>query len=176
MTGRAKHPGQKKDRPRGVAQRNPEVYRKATKPSGAQRCTECGLVEYRGRWSRRAPGRLRLADGLCPACRRVRERYPAGTVRVPKKLCGDRDALVRLIRNTEKAEAAEHPLERLMDIKESGGNLVVTTTGVHLARQVAHQLARQFHRKPHFRYAEGESLVRVDWKPPAEQAAKRPRR
>ncbi len=176
MTGRAKHPGQKKDRPRGVTQRNPEVYRKAAKPSGAQRCTDCGLVEYRGRWSRRAPGRLRLADGLCPACRRVRERYPAGTVRVPKELCGEREALVRQIRNVEKAEAAEHPLERLMDVKESGGGLVVTTTGVHLAREIAHHLGKQFHRKPRLRYAEGESLVRVDWEPPAEPAAKRSRR
>jgi hypothetical protein len=75
--------------------------------------------------------------------------------------------MLRLIRNVEAAEKAEHPLERLMGIEESDGHVFVTTTGVHLARELAHSLARQFHRKPRFRYAEREAVVHVDWEEPA---------
>jgi hypothetical protein len=89
-----------------------------------------------------------LSTELCPACRRVRDRYPAGTVRIPLSILARREDLLGLIRNVEAAEKADHPLERLMGIEESGGHLVVTTTGVHLAREIAHKLAKQLHRKP----------------------------
>ncbi len=173
MIGRTKHPGEKKNRPRGVIQRNPETYRNRAKASGAQSCAGCGLVQHRGRWSRRAPPRARVASGLCPACRRVRDRYPAGTLRLPQDFFVDREAILRMLRHAEEIEGAEHPLERLMDVEERDGELVVTTTGVHLAREIAHELGRQFHRKPRFRYADGESLVHVDWGPPPGRTAKR---
>jgi hypothetical protein len=71
--------------------------------------------------------------------------------------------VLQIIRNVERAEKAEHPLERLMDVEESGGRLVVTTTGIHIARQIAHKLARRFHQKARIRYARQEDLIHVDW-------------
>jgi hypothetical protein len=50
-----------------------------------------------------------------------------------------------------------------MDVEESGGRLVVTTTGIHIARQIAHKLARRFHQKARIRYARQEDLIHVDW-------------
>jgi hypothetical protein len=81
----------------------------------------------------------------------------------PTGLLAHRKEILRLIRNVERAEKVEHPLERLMAVEESDGRLVVMTTGVHLARQLAHALARQLHRRPRLRYARQESLVHVDW-------------
>ncbi len=163
MTGRNRRPGQKKDRPRGVTARNPSAMARGTKAAGALVCPDCGLVQRRGKWYRGAPPLAPLKAGRCPACQRVRERYPAGTLRLPPDFLAHKKEVVGLIRNVEKNEKVEHPLERLMDVEESDGRLVVTTTGVHLARQIAHKLAKRFHAKPRFRYADGEKLVHVDW-------------
>lgn len=69
-----------------------------------------------------------------------------------------------MIRNAEGAESAEHPLERIMDISTGpGGSLVVTTTGVHLARRVANKLEHQVHSQAKFAYSDGDSTLRVHW-------------
>jgi hypothetical protein len=130
-------------------------------------CQDCGILQHAGTWHFGTPPETQLATGLCPACHRVRDRYPAGTLRIPDSFLAQRDAVIALIRHVETAERAEHPLERLMGIEEIDGRLVVTTTGVHLAREIAHRLARQFHEKPRFHYADGEELVHVDWEDPA---------
>jgi hypothetical protein len=132
-------------------------------------CKECGIVQRAGEWRFETPRSAQLATGLCPACQRVRDRYPAGTLRIPQPFLARRDEVLGLIRNVEAAERPDHPLERLMGVEESDGQLVVTTTGVHLARKIAHRLAKQFHRKPRFRYADGEDLVHVDWEASVEE-------
>lgn len=162
MTDKSRQYGVRQDRARGVPQRGPEVHRRAGKSAGGLACAECGIVEHAGRWQF-VPPPAHFEVGLCPACRRVRDNDPAGTLRIPASLLGRRDELLRLVHNVEAAERAEHPLERLMGIEESDGHLVVRTTGVHLARELAHKLARQLHRKPHVRYVDGEELVHVDW-------------
>lgn len=165
MTGRARHPGQKKDRPRGVTSRRPSVYRRAAKAAGGLVCKDCGIIQHAGEWYFGAPPLARLTTGRCPACRRVADKYPAGTLRVPTSfLAGRQRDVLRLVRNIAAAEKLEHPLERLMTIEEADGHMVVTTTGIHLARALAHKLAKQFHRKPRFRYADGEELVFVEWR------------
>jgi NMD protein affecting ribosome stability and mRNA decay len=163
VTGRAKHPGRKKDRPRGVQARNLQVLGRTAKAAGAVKCTECGLVQHAGKWYRGAPPLAELHAGICPACQRVRERYPAGTIHVHPGFLEHKAEVLQIIRNVERAEKAEHPLERLMDVEESGGRLVVTTTGIHIARQIAHKLARRFHQKARIRYARQEDLIHVDW-------------
>lgn len=163
MTGRAKHPGRKKDRPRGVPSKGPGLHRDAAKAAGGLVCADCGVIQHAGRWYWGAPPLAELEQGRCPACQRVRERYPAGTLRLPLGSVAERTEILQLIRNVEKHEKAEHPLERLMEVEESDGRIVVTTTGIHLARQLAHKLAKRFHRPARFRYADGEDLVHVDW-------------
>jgi len=163
MTGRARHPGQKKDRPRGVQSRRPGVFERTAKAAGAFVCDDCGVVQHAGKWSWGAPPLTELAGGRCPACQRIRERYPAGTIRLHPAFLEHREEIKQLARNVEQAEKAEHPLERLMEMQESEGDLVITTTGIHIARQIAHKLARRFHQRARLRYADDEGLVHVDW-------------
>jgi hypothetical protein len=170
MSGDRSNSGRKHDRPRGVPSRGPGVYRHEAKAAGGLVCQECGIVQQAGRWYFGEPPSAQLPSGLCPACRRIRDGYPAGTLRIPARLLARRDELLGLIRNVEAAEKPDHPLERLMGIEESGGDLVVTTTGVHLAREIAHRLAKQFHSKPRIRYADGEDLVHVDWQESVEES------
>jgi len=169
MTGRTKQAGQKKDRPRGTTSRNPGVHVRRVKAAGALVCRDCGVYQHGGKWSWGAPPLAKLKPGRCPACQRVRERYPAGTLRLPASFLAHEGEILQLVHNLEKGEKAEHPLERLMDVEHVDGCLVLTTTGVHLARQIAHKLAKLLHVKPRFRYADGENLVHVDWSPPPDE-------
>jgi hypothetical protein len=168
MRGRSTpRPGGRRDHPeRNVQPKEHDPYRRQHKPRDAIVCDRCGVVLHGGRWYWGAPPLCDEKGGLCPACQRIRDRYPAGTIRlarIPEKY---REEILRMIHNTEKREKGEHPLERLMGIEQGeGGVVVVTTTGMHLARCIASALQRRFHRGVAIHYAQGESLVHVDWTP-----------
>jgi hypothetical protein len=44
------------------------------------------------------------------------------------------------IRRVATREAAGHPLERVAEIREEGDEILVTTTGTHVARAIGHAL------------------------------------
>jgi len=127
-------------------------------------CDTCGVVFHGGRCSWGAPPLGDVAGGLCPACERVRDRYPAGTIRIPGGLDAAREELEGLVRNAEAAERESHPLERLMDVAVGPeGDMVVTTTGIHLARAIAHKLERRLHKKAELRYPDEQRLLFVEF-------------
>ena len=158
-------PRQRRDHPpRMPRPKQHDTYVERSKAAGATVCDGCGLVFHAGRWSPGPPPVADLGSGLCPACERVRDRYPAGTLRLPAAFLENREEVLNLIRNAEEAERPEHPLERLMDVEDlPEGGLVVTTTGIHLARAIAHKLERRFHRPARIRYPAEQNLVHVDW-------------
>jgi hypothetical protein len=141
-----------------------DPYRERRKPPGAAACADCGAVFYRGRWTwRPAPAQARRA--LCPACRRIRERQPAGFVRLAGPFAREhRDDLVAIARHCEAAERKEHPLQRIMRIEASGEGMVVTTTDGHLARRIGEALYRAHRGELGYRYTRGERLLRVNWR------------
>jgi hypothetical protein len=160
-------PGQ--DRQGGARRRAPNTKHRddvshARTPAGALVCPDCGLVHHAGRWYEGQPPLTEVASGRCPACERVRAQDPAGVLTLPAALVQDREELERSLRNAAAAEAAEHPLERLMGVAEGeDGSLVVTTTGIHLARRLANLLERQVHRQARFDFVDGVELLRVSW-------------
>lgn len=126
-------------------------------------CPECRLVRQAGRWYRGMPPLTEAGAELCPACRRTREHRPAGTLVLDARFLADRDEILGMLRNAEAAETAEHPLERIMELREDADGLVVTTTGVHLSRRIASKLERRFHRPARLRYSRPGGELRVDW-------------
>lgn len=127
-------------------------------------CSDCGAVYHRGSWRW-----LDQPEGVnfvvCPACHRVRDKYPAGYV----ELTGDRlgllrDELLAQIRHVEVQEGGEHPLERIMGIEETTPKRwMITTTGVHLARRLGEALHNAHQGRLDFHYNQDEKLVRVRW-------------
>lgn len=155
----------KQPRDKGPKPARPNPRHKDNYPhheKGASVCRECGLVLRQGRWIR---GEAAPADAkaLCPACTRVQERNPAGTLVLDAAFLPYQEEIQGLVKNEAAAEAEEHPLERVIALEPRDGGLVVTTTGVHLAQRIAHKLERRFHRDARFRYADEEQVVRVDW-------------
>lgn len=128
-------------------------------------CPDCGAVFVDRRWTW-APAPPVVNEARCPACRRIADNYPAGFIELQGPfLAAHRDEILHLIRNTEAVEKAEHPLERLMAIDEEGGpeRILVTTTGIHLARRIGKALARAFQGSLTLRYGEDENSLRTVW-------------
>ena len=164
MTTRRKDGGAFRDHDaRQVQPKEHDPYRARAKPKGALQCPECGLVCEQGRWRAGAPPVGALTAALCPACERARDRNPAGTVRIGARALEAGDEVVNLIRNVERAERAEHPLERIMELEVRRDGLVVTTTGLHLARRIGNAVERRFHGDARIQYLPESSELRVDW-------------
>ncbi|MDA1266613.1 MAG: BCAM0308 family protein [Planctomycetota bacterium] len=146
---------------RNADPRDPCTYREDGKLEGGTHCPSCGLVVREGRWIRGAAS-VEGPEHTCPACARIRDRYPAGVIELHGELGELATELGNLIRNIEKVENQEHPLERLIELEVTEGGLYATTTGVHLARRVGSALKRQLRERVVIRYGEEENLVRIE--------------
>jgi len=126
-------------------------------------CPGCGAVYHAGRWQwlARPAG---AGEVMCPACHRIKDCFPAGFVHVGGKyFAAHRDELLHLLRHHEEKEKAEHPLARIMAIDDEAGGILVTTTDMHLARDLGEALHHAHQGELEYHYNEGENLLRVHW-------------
>jgi len=153
----------------GRAQENhvSDPYQAQHKPKEPSACPQCGAIYHRGRWQwgHKPAG---AHDQPCPACRRIADAMPAGTVTLHGDFARRHKAeMTGLARNEESAEKSEHPLNRIMSIEETGDGLVINTTDIHLPRRLGEAFAGAFHGTFDMRFDENAYFVRVDWRPPA---------
>lgn len=65
-----------------------------------------------------------------------------------------------MIEREAKAEAALHPMERIMSMEVTdSGDTCIRTTGLHTLRRVAHALEHLTHGQLRTRYAQGQHKV-----------------
>lgn len=128
-------------------------------------CPDCGAVFRAGRWRWAAVPRPRgTRSEVCPACKRIRDRYPAGEVRIRGAFAREhRSEVLARVRNLEEKERAKRPLNRLMEIRESPDEVVVTTTDVHLAHAIGTALFQAYRGSVHAPWVEEGDLLRVSW-------------
>jgi len=146
-----------------IKERRHDVYQARAKWPEPTVCHTCGAVLSGGRWTwKEAPPDANAA--VCPACRRIAEKVPAGTVEVRGAFfVQHRQEILNLVRNVEKQEKALHPLERIMTIRKGGPEMRIDTTGVHIARGIGEALAKAYKGKLSFRYPDEDSTIRVSW-------------
>jgi hypothetical protein len=163
-------------RPRGHARRllahgNPRLseeihdpYRTPRKARSPARCSECGATYRKGRWTWERLQPPPPATLLCPACRRIQDRYPAGEITIGGSFfIAHADEALRLVRNVADAEHNDHPLHRIAAITRKGGKAIVTTTDLHLPRRIAHALESAWGGKLSTHYDESGYFVRIGW-------------
>lgn len=141
-----------------------DTYKLRSKLPEPTQCPTCGAVYHRGRWQwGQAPEGAHRHE--CPACLRIADRYPAGTLRLegvfPRT---HRDQVLRVATNVEARENREHPLERIMSIEDTDDAVVVQTTGTHLARGIGQALVDAFKGDLDIDYPEESAIVRVCWR------------
>jgi NMD protein affecting ribosome stability and mRNA decay len=133
--------------------------------AGAAVCTDCGAVWHGGRW--RWEGAPAEAEAVrCPACRRLREHYPAGVVTLTGAFVASRkDELLRLARHQEAAERSEHPLNRIMAVEEEAPDrLVISTTDIHLPRRIAGAVLRAYDGELAEAFDDKAYFLRAEWR------------
>jgi hypothetical protein len=140
-----------------------DTYKMAKKLPEPARCGDCGAVWHRGRWTWGAPPAGAHVT-RCPACKRIRDRFPAGYVTLTGPfLEAHRDEIVARVRHCEAAEKVDHPLQRIMNIEPAAGGLLVTTTDAHLARGIGEALRKAYRGRMEFHYNKADKLLRVRW-------------
>jgi NMD protein affecting ribosome stability and mRNA decay len=126
-------------------------------------CPDCGAVFQNGRWTW-AAAPATAHEERCPACHRIHDKFPAGFVTLSGVFLGaHRDEILQLMRNHEAKEKAEHPLQRIMGIVDSAEGVTITTTDIHLARDLAQALHRAYKGELEFHYNKEENLLRAAW-------------
>lgn len=128
-------------------------------------CPQCGAAYQAGRWTWHGlVDASNAEEATCPACQRIAENVPAGTVSLRGAFVKQHaDELCGLVRNTEELEKSEHPLERLIAISDSADGLDVTTTGLHLAQRIGHALEAAYDGDLKIHYDGEEYYVDIHW-------------
>jgi hypothetical protein len=143
-----------------------DTYKLREKLPDSTRCPMCGATYREGRWhwpSAALPAPAH--EELCSACHRVRDKYPAGILRLKGMLVGThRSEVLGLVKNTEEAERKEHCQNRVMAIEEPASDeLVITTTDIHLPRRIGEAMRRAFHGDLNLHYDKESYFVRAEW-------------
>jgi hypothetical protein len=151
----------------GRAQRDRilDPYEAQHKPDEPSACPQCGAIYHRGRWAwGQAPEGAH--PHLCAACRRIGEHLPAGVVTLHRPPARLKEQVIGLVRHEEAAEKSEHPLNRVMAIEEADGNLLISTTDIHLPRRIGEALKRAYHGELVMHFDDDGYFARIDWHPP----------
>ena len=140
-----------------------DSYKSGHKLREPTRCPECGAVFHKGRWMwGTAP--TGAHEEKCPACHRIHDEFPAGYVILKGKFFREhREQILELVKNHEAKEKAEHPLQRIMAVKDTGEGTLVTTTDTHLARDIAEALHDAYKGDLDYHYNKDENLLRASW-------------
>ena len=140
-----------------------DPYQERHKPAGPACCPDCGAIFQQGRWTwGERPHDAQYHE--CPACRRIKDRFPAGYVTLRGEYLTQRlDEFQALIRHQEAQARAEHPLERIMDMEVKEGALVVTTTDLHLAQRIGNAVHAAHQGLLQIKHSPDDYQVRIDW-------------
>lgn len=156
----------RRDRSRIFKDDRIDVYREKKKYKEPTLCPSCGASFINGRWQWN-----KISDDthkrLCPACQRIEDNYPAGFVALRGPFFEEhREEIMHMIKNLERIESDEHPLERIMnvDIEEENEEVTtIATTGIHLPRRIGDALKHAYEGDLDISY-DAENFIRISWK------------
>ncbi len=129
-------------------------------------CPSCKAVYKNGRWTWEKPDETtEYNEALCPACKRIQDKYPGGLVRIEGSYFKEKkEELMNLIRNVEEDVKNLRPLQRIMNMEEDEDGLNIEVTYPSLARRIGEALYNAHKGELKFWYNEGEKFVRVIWR------------
>jgi len=128
-------------------------------------CTGCGVLFADGRWQWPPEPPEGAHEVLCPACQRIRDGVPAGFL----TLSGDfahqhREEIMGLVSNKVEDQKGQHPMKRLMGVKDEEGDIVLPFTDRHLPRGIGKALESAYEGEFEIHYTEEAGIVRAWWK------------
>jgi len=146
-----------------ISEKEHDPYKPKGKPSEPAVCPDCRAVFHAGRWQWLAAA-ADAHDELCPACRRVRDEFPAGVVTLEGSFLHDHHAeVMALVNHHADRVKSEHPLQRIMGTEATDGGVQITTTDMHLARGIGEALHNAYRGDLKYHHEPGQDLLRVHW-------------
>lgn len=146
-----------------LRERVDDSYRMDAKLPDPACCPTCRAAYRKGRWTWGAApeGATRHK---CPACRRIEDDLPGGYL----TLKGDflrqhRDEILSLVTAREAREKSEHPLQRIIAVRDVADGVQVTTTDLHLARGIARAVQEAYKGELELAFSKDEDLLRATW-------------
>ncbi|MCK5242010.1 ATPase [bacterium] len=153
-----------KRKDRNLKEHYHDTYKSQLKLPEPTLCPKCQAVFENGRWrwARRPVGAYEL---ICPACHRIRDKFPAGILILNGEFLGKhKDEILNLCHNEETNAKQKHPLHHIMEIAEERGCIKITFTDNHLPRRIGDALFHAYKGELDFHYAEEDKFIRVTWK------------
>jgi NMD protein affecting ribosome stability and mRNA decay len=147
-----------------------DPYQPRLAPGEVAACTECKALYQRRHWFFDADAYMRETMQpttrmvLCPACQKIRDRYAEGqvTLRTSSFLVAHKDEVLRLVHNEEERAKGINPLERIVELKESDNEIIVTTTNEKLAQRIGRALKQSFQGATTYHWSDPKFLS-VEW-------------
>lgn len=143
-----------------------DSYKRKEKPPEPAVCPGCGAIFHAGRWQW-GPSQPDATELLCPACHRIQDDFPAGFLFVNGEFVAThREEMINLLHNHAQKAKATHPLARIMAVTnddQGGPGMIITTTDIHLVRDLGEALHHAYQGNLEFHYNEAEQLLRVHW-------------
>lgn len=116
-------------------------------PKEIIRRSACGAFYYRYHWTLTRPNGFKTPvhthPVFCPACRKIRERFPSGELRLLGIEPVEKQEFVRILRNEEERAREKNPLERIMRLEEAKGNWKIETTTEKLAQRLGRSVKKR---------------------------------
>ncbi len=128
-------------------------------------CEKCGVLFRNGafEWVAKIPANAEKI--VCPACKRIEDKFEGGVVFLQGSFLENHKAEIRrIIENTETAEQKTRPLERILSVTDQGAAMEIRTTYEHLARRIGSAVHNACKGELTIQYPEGEKYARVFWK------------
>jgi NMD protein affecting ribosome stability and mRNA decay len=157
-------------RPRNDVEDFDDPYRPDEHGETGMVCSRCGAIYFNQHWSldeaKRTQIQLSTAvrEVICPGCKKISEGYPEGIV----TLRGDywpqhENEILNLIRNEERRAVSDNPLERIIDIRHEGEELILETTNERLAQRIGQRIDKAHNGHVEYKWSGNDHLLRVYW-------------
>lgn len=127
-------------------------------------CPKCGLLYSSGRWKVTDEQPAKANSELCPACRRIKDRYPGGIVYLNGDYLEEKeDEILNIVKNQEEEAKSQRPLQRIMWIEKDDKGIEIAVTNEHLARRIGKAVNDAQGGELSIKQSEGNKFVRVYW-------------
>jgi len=156
------HPPERHDRL--IREEIHDTYKLPGKLKEPTTCPQCGATFHKGRWTWTAAATEDAAKQLCCACQRINDKYPAGEVTFRGDFAiSHKDEILKLAKNLEALEKGEHPMNRIMAIRDLGDEIQLTTTDVHLPQRIGKAVQKAWEGDLDLHFDKGGYFTTIIW-------------
>jgi hypothetical protein len=94
----------------------------------------------------------------------MEDHNPGGVVTLSGPyLATHKDEILNSIKQQEAKSREKNPIGRIMEIREEGGSITVTTTEDKLAQKLGREVYKSQKGELHYQWSHDQHMVRVQW-------------